>query len=129
METTSDQDPLTASTIAAIHRFNDAFNRHDVDAVMEAMTYDCVFENTYPAPDGTRHEGCDAVRAVWEDFFRSSPNAVFETEELVGCGDRAVARWRYRWIDKNGVPGHVLGVDVLRVRDGKVAEKLAYVKG
>ena len=28
-----------------------------------------------------------------------------------------------------GGPGHARGVDVIRVRDGKVAEKLSYVKG
>lgn len=35
-------------TLSAVDRFNDAFNRHDVDAVMAAMTADCVFENTIP---------------------------------------------------------------------------------
>ena len=30
---------------------------------------------------------------------------------------------------RDGTPGHVRGVDVFRVRDGKVAEKLSYVKG
>ena len=34
----------TAATIAVVDRFNDAFNRHDVDAVMALMTVDCVFE-------------------------------------------------------------------------------------
>jgi hypothetical protein len=33
------------------------------------------------------------------------------------------------WADGNGQPGHVRGVDLFRVRDGKVAEKLSYVKG
>ena len=42
----------TADTLFAIHAFNDALNRHDVDAVMALMTDDCVFENTWPAPDG-----------------------------------------------------------------------------
>jgi hypothetical protein len=37
-------------------------------------------------------------------------------------------RWRYTWV-KNGVQGHVRGVDVYRVRAGKVSEKLSYVKG
>jgi hypothetical protein len=37
-------------------------------------------------------------------------------------------RWRYTW--KNSADeGHVCGVDVFRVRGGKVAEKLSYVKG
>jgi len=38
-------------------------------------------------------------------------------------------RWLYRWAeDRPDRPGHVRGVDVCRVRDGKIAEKLVYVK-
>lgn len=118
-----------SESIAAVERFNAVFNRHDVDGVMAAMTEDCVFENTFPGPDGARHEGQAAVRAVWESFFAGSPNAHFETEEIFGAGDRCVVRWIYRWIDSDGQEGHVRGVDLFRVRDGKVAEKLAYVKG
>ena len=117
------------STREAIERFNDAFGRHDVDGVMKAMTDDCVFENTCPAPDGERYEGRENVRGFWERFFRSSPTAVFETEEVFAAGDRSVVRWLYRWVDESGMPGHIRGVDVFRVRGGKVAEKLSYVKG
>ncbi len=111
------------STAAAVARFNEAFDRHDVDAVMAAMTEDCVFENTAP-PDGERHEGQDAVRAAWTAFFLESANAAFDTEEQIICGDRAVVRWRYAWEG-----GHVRGIDLFRVRDGLVAEKVSYVKG
>ena len=41
---------MTASTEATIEAFNEAFGRHDVDAVMALMTDDCIFENTLPAP-------------------------------------------------------------------------------
>lgn len=116
------------ATRAAIERFNAAFDRHDLEAVMAAMTPDAVFENTRPAPDGTRVEGAAAVREAFAAFFERSPQASFETEELVVAGDRAVVRWTYRWV-REGQPGHVRGVDVFRVRDGKVAEKLSYVKG
>ncbi|HEY2595863.1 MAG TPA: nuclear transport factor 2 family protein, partial [Chloroflexota bacterium] len=108
----------------AVARFNAAFDKHDVDGVMAAMTDDCVFENTGPAPDGTRYAGAAAVRQVWDDFFRSNPTARFIAEEQFAGGDRCVVRWVYDWGD-----GHVRGVDVFRVRDGLVAEKLAYVKG
>jgi ketosteroid isomerase-like protein len=120
---------LARSTVEAIERFNAAFNQHDVDGVMRAMTEDCVFENTYPPPDGERHAGQAAVRAFWERFFASSPSAIFETEDMFATGDRCVVRWLYRWVEPDGERGHVRGVDVFRVRDGKVAEKLAYVKG
>jgi ketosteroid isomerase-like protein len=117
-------DAMTEATLATIERFNDAFNRHDIDAVMALMTEDVVFENTSPPPDGERHEGQAAVRAFWEHFFAGSPGAHFEAEESLASGDRCVVRWRYSWGD-----GHIRGVDLFRVRDGKVAEKLSYVKG
>ena len=116
------------ATVDAVNRFSEAFERHDLDQVMATMTPDCVFESTAP-PDGTRHEGAAAVRAAWETFFGSSPDASFETEECIAAGDRAVVRWRYRWTNTDGTSGHVRGVDLFRVRNGKVAEKLSYVKG
>jgi len=119
---------MSDSTQVVIERFNDAFNRHDVDAIMNCMTDDCVFENTRPSPDGTRITGQAAVRAFWEEFFRRSPQARFDTEEMIAAGDRGIVRWRYSWV-RDGTPGHVRGVDVFRVGDGKVAEKLSYVKG
>ena len=115
---------MSASTEATIKAFNEAFGRHDVDAVMALMTDDCIFENTLPTPDGERHVGQPAVRAFWTKFFHDSPRAAFETEEMVVAGDRAVVRWRFDWGD-----GHIRGIDLFKVRDGKVAEKLSYVKG
>lgn len=118
----------TSLTLAAVEEFNAAFNRHDVDAVMNAMTEDCVFENTSPQPDGTRLVGADSVRAYWAKFFAANPDAFFEAEEIFATGDRCVVRWIYRKT-KQGQPWHLRGVDIFRVRNGKVAEKLAYVKG
>jgi uncharacterized protein (TIGR03086 family) len=113
--------PATDDTLSVIRRFNEAFGRHEVDAVMAMMTDDCVFEDTSP-PNGHRHRGQPAVRAVWDQLFASRPH--FITEEGVVCGDRATYRWRYEF---DG--GSVRGIDLFRVTDGKVAEKLAYVKG
>jgi len=129
MTTTVRHDELTAATIATIERFNDALNRHDVDAVMALMTDDCAFENTSPPPDGERFVGQVTVRAFWEGMLRDSPAARFTTEELFAGGDRCTVRWRYDYVSQDGNAGHIRGVDVFRVRDGKVAEKLAYVKG
>jgi ketosteroid isomerase-like protein len=72
--------------------------------------------------------GRAAVRGFWEAFFQRSPEARFETEELVAWGDRCVVRWVYHWV-RDGRPGHVRGIDLFRVRDGRIAEKLSYVKG
>jgi ketosteroid isomerase-like protein len=111
-----------------IDRFNEAFNQHDLDALSALFTSDTVFEDTSPAPDGRRIEGKAAVVAFWREWFTRNPDALFEAEEVIVSGDRAVVRWVYRKL-RNGQPWHVRGVDVFMVRDGKVAAKLAYVKG
>lgn len=109
--------------------FNNALNRHDVPAMMALMSDDCVFENTCPAPDGTRYAGKAAVAQYWQDFFRASPQAHIQVEEIFGLGWRCVLRWRYDWVDAAGEPGHVRGVDIFTVKDGLISEKLSYVKG
>jgi len=110
-------------------RFNDALNARDLECMMALQTDDCVFENTYPPPDGMRYVGRAAVRRFWEDFFRSNAESRFEVEEIFAQGERVVMRWTYRWRDEQGVEGYIRGVDLYRLRDGRIAEKLSYVKG
>ena len=109
--------------------FNDAFNQHDVAGMMQCMTDDCVFENTDPAPDGTIYSGKEAVTQFWQDFFRESPQAHIDIEEIFGSGARCVMRWRYSWVDEAGKSGHVRGVDIFQIKNNTISEKLSYVKG
>jgi len=111
-----------------VDHFNEAFNRHDADALAALLTDDTVFEDTSPAPDGQRIEGKAAVVAYWRTWFARNPDALFEAEEVIASGDRVVVRWVYRKL-RNGQPWHIRGVDLFTVRGGKVAAKLAYVKG
>lgn len=115
--------------VQIVIQFNDALNRRDVDAMMRCMSPDCVFENTAPAPDGTRYEGQSAVRSFWETFFASSTQATIEIEEIFGLENRCVMLWTYRWIDREGQPGHIRGVDIYTLRNGLITRKLSYVKG
>ena len=101
----------------------------DIDATMAMCTDDVVFESTSPAPDGGRHGGAAAVREVWARLFRETSGMSFTEEESFVTGDRAVQRWTFAWTGDDGSPGHVRGVDVMRFRDGRVCEKLSYVKG
>ena len=116
------------NTEETINAFNGAFNTHDVDAIMALMTDDVVFDNTAP-PDGERYEGQADVRAFWERFFDANPNAWFDTVEMFTGGDRCCVRWIFTFDKTKPEDGHVHGADVFRVRDGKVCEKLSYVKG
>jgi ketosteroid isomerase-like protein len=112
-----------SEALAAVERFDDAFNAKDIDAIMATMTPDCLFESTTP-PDGDRYSGAEAVRAAWHRFFEAAGDHRFTTESRTVAGDQVIVTWRYDWTG-----GHVRGVDLFRIRDGLVAEKLAYVKG
>jgi steroid delta-isomerase-like uncharacterized protein len=117
------------TAIRSVLAFNEAFNRHDVPGMMRLMSDDCVFENTDPAPDGTVYSGKEAVTRFWQDFFRESPQAHIDIEEIFSLGNRCIMRWRYSWVDAAGQSGYVRGVDVFKVADGLISEKFSYVKG
>jgi ketosteroid isomerase-like protein len=114
-------------TRSTIERFNDAFNRHDIDGMAVLLTDDTVFEDTSPTPDGRRIEGKTAVVEFWRGWFARNSDARFDAEEIIVSGNRATVRWVYHKM-RDGQPWHPRGVDIFAVRDGKVAAKLAYVK-
>ena len=111
------------AAVSVVEAFGAAWAAHDLDAAVALVSDDCVFDATGPAPDGARSVGPEEIRAAWAPIFADA-DARFEIEETFAAGDRVVQRWCYRFGD-----GHVRGVDLFTVRDGRVAEKLAYVKG
>ena len=112
----------------AVERYHDALTRGDVDAAVAAFAADGVIDCTTP-PDGERYECAARIRELFRLLFAAGGERAFEIEDVFLAGDRAVVRWCNRWVDASGRAGHVRGVDLLRVRDGKITEKLAYVKG
>ena len=117
----------TDATLALVQGFEAAFNRHDVDAVMAAMTDDCVFEIVAPAERGGRRwEGQAAVRTAWTGLEEAFPGYAFETEDVFACGDRCAYRWTLRWDRPEGGRGRIRGIDTYTVRNGKIARKYTY---
>ena len=117
------------SATRVVLALNEAFNCHDVSGMMELLSNDCIFEHNGPHPDGAEYSGKEAVAQFWQDFFRESPQAHIEIEEIFGLGMRCVMRCRYNWTDAAGKKGHVRGVDIFNLKDGLICEQLSYVKG
>jgi ketosteroid isomerase-like protein len=111
------------SALEVVEAFGQAWAAHDLDTAMSFVREDCVFEATGPAPDGARHVGPAQVRRAWQAIFED-PSSRFEAEETFSAGDRVVQRWRYDW---DG--GHIRGVDLFKVEDDRITEKLSHVKG
>ncbi|BCB76786.1 nuclear transport factor 2 family protein [Phytohabitans flavus] len=114
-----------SDTSEVIRRFNDAFLRHDPDQLDELVGEECVMEAIQPAPDGARYEGRAACLTFWRALAGDHATQ-FEPEEIAVAGDRASIRWRYRY--GTGAADYVRGVNLMRVRDGKIVEALGYSK-
>ena len=117
------------SAIRIALEFNEAFNRGDITGVINLISEDCAFENASPAPDGAAYLGKDAVAQFLRDFFRDSPQARIEIEEVFGLGRRCIMRWKYHWTDETGQACYVRGVDIFKVEEGLISEKFSYLKG
>jgi ketosteroid isomerase-like protein len=113
------------ATADVVARFIAAFQQKDASAIRDLVAPDCVMEAMQPAPNGQRVEGYEANVAFWQAMVADSVGS-FEVEDVVICGDRATQRWRYRFgADEES---SVRGVTLIAVRDGKIAEALAYAK-
>jgi ketosteroid isomerase-like protein len=117
------------SAVRLVLAFYEAFNRHDVPAMMRLMTDDCLLESASPAPDGAIYAGKEAVARYWEDFFRACPQARIEAEEVIGFGMRCVVPWRCEWTDAAGNRVHVRGVDLFEEKAGLLSKQRSYAKG
>lgn len=112
-------------TTDVVRRFIAAFQQKDTVAIRDLVAPDCVMEAMQPAPNGERVEGCETNVAFWEAMV-ADPIGTFEVEGVVICSDRATQRWRYRFGEDED--SSIRGVTLITVRDGKIAEALAYAK-
>ena len=105
-----------------LQAFADAWNRHDVEALMSFMTDDCVFEAS-AGPDvcGARYVGREAVRAGFAEVWKTYPDAQWLSPRHFVCGDRGVSEWTFTGTRADGARVEVNGCDVFTFRDGKIA--------
>jgi steroid delta-isomerase-like uncharacterized protein len=112
-----------------LQAFADAWNRHDVDALMSMMTTDCVFEASGGnAVDGERHEGQGAVRAAYAAVFEQYPDAHWGNARHFVTGDRGVSEWTFTGTLKDGKRVEVTGCDLFTFQNGKIAIKNSFRK-
>lgn len=126
MEGGSFRDTESVETEAILQRFNEVFLTHNPGALADLVADDCVIENTQPAPDGARFKGKQACIALWTEIA-TTPGIHFEPESIVARGNRGEIRWRLVWGPEHA--DSVRGVNLMRVRDGRIIEAQGYVKG
>lgn len=116
-------------TAGSLQAFADAWNRHDIEALMSFMTDDCIFEAS-AGPDicGTRCIGREAVRASYAEVWMTFPDAQWGNARHFVCGDRGVSEWTFTGSRGDGTRVEVHGCDLFTFRNGKIALKNSYRK-
>jgi steroid delta-isomerase-like uncharacterized protein len=112
-----------------LQAFADAWNRHDIEALMRFMTNDCVFEAS-AGPDvcGARYTGVADVQAAFAEVWKTFPDAQWRSARHFVCGDRGVSEWTFTGTRADGTRVEVNGCDVFTFEGGKIAIKNSYRK-
>ena len=119
-------EPVTADLLKG---FLDAFNRHDLDAIMSYFADDCVFYMPRGAgPRGDRYVGKDDVRAGLAKRFEGIPNVHYGDDRHWVVDNLGISTWLLTGTTKTGEQIRVHGVDLLEFRDGKMIKKDSYWK-
>jgi len=109
--------------------FLDAFNRHDLDSIMDYFADDCVFYMPRGSgPRGDRYIGKKDVRAALATRFEGIPDVHYGEDRHWACGDFGVSEWTLTGTSASGKSLAVRGVDLLEFVDGKITRKDSFWK-
>lgn len=107
----------------------DAWNGHDIDALMALFAADCTFEAAAGAhPFGERHSGRDAVRKAFAAIWATFPDARWEGARHIASGNEGCSEWTFRGTRADGTAVEVRGVDLLQFEDGLITRKDTFRK-
>ena len=115
--------------IPQLEGFLDAFNEHDVDAIMSFFSDDCVLDMPRgPGPGGRRLVGKEQVRDGIQSRLDGIPDIHYGDERHFACGDRGVSEWTIRGTQATGERIDVRGCDLFEFSDGKISRKDSFWK-
>jgi hypothetical protein len=117
-------------TILLLQRVLDAFNAHDLDAIMEHFAEDCVFDSPRgPDPWGRRFVGKAEVRRGLAARFEGIPDVSYGEADDFACGHRGVSEWTLTGTDLDGNRIEVRGCDLWTFGDdGLIVRKDSFWK-
>jgi len=116
--------------VELLRQVADAFNRHDLDAIMAAFSDECVFESPRgPDPWGTRFAGKSEVRDGLAARFSGIPDVRYGDDQHFACGARGVSEWTLTGTTTDGERLAVRGCDLWTFdADGKISRKDSFWK-
>ncbi|MEO6732794.1 MAG: nuclear transport factor 2 family protein [Ferruginibacter sp.] len=118
-------------TVDTLKQVLNAFNRHDLDAIMQYFSDDCSFDFPRgPEPWGQRFIGKAQVREGLASRFKGIPDVHYGDDRhwISDDGTQGVSEWTLTGTTTSGVRLKVRGCDLWEFRDGKIIRKNSYWK-
>ena len=118
-------------TVDTLKKILDAFNRHDLDSIMEFFDNECLFD--FPrGPEffGQRFTGKAQVREGLASRFRGIPDVHYgEDRHWISADEtKGVSEWTLTGTTLAGVKLKVRGCDLWEFKNGKIIRKDSYWK-
>lgn len=116
--------------VGILQRVLDAFNRHDLDAIMSYFARDAVFETPRGREAwGRRFVGKDEVRHGLAARFEGIPDVHYGDDDHFACGRRGVSEWTITGTTVDGIRIEVRGCDIWAFdEDGLITRKDSFWK-
>lgn len=116
-------------TVALLEAIGDAFNRHDVDAIINFFAEDGMFDNAMgPDIHGQRYVGKETLRAFFSELMASCPDIQWNAIDNRVDGNKGFSEWRRRCTLPNGEKQDWLGLDIFTFRNRLIVKKDTYFK-
>ena len=119
---------VTAETLKKVL---EAFNRHDLEAIMNFFSEDCSFDFPRgPEPYGQRFTGKVQVKEALAGRFRGIPDVHYGNDRhwISAEGDKGVYEWKLSGTTTSGKKLEVRGCDIWEFQQGKISRKDSYWK-
>ncbi|MEO8287253.1 MAG: nuclear transport factor 2 family protein [Chloroflexota bacterium] len=116
-------------SVEVMQQVLDAFNRHDLDAIMAFFAEDAVFESPRGRdPWGNRFVGKERVREGLAARFTGIPDVHYGDDSHWVCGNRGVSEWTITGTTTEGVRVNVRGCDLWEFSGGEIVRKDSFWK-
>jgi ketosteroid isomerase-like protein len=124
-----DKSAAPTVTVEMLASFSDAWNRHDVEALMEFMSEDCVFQTAAgPEACGTRISGRAAVREAFASAWKVIADAQWINGVHFVHGAFGASQWTFTGTAADGSRIETDGIDVFTFKADKIALKNVFRK-
>ncbi len=114
--------------MSVVRAFAEAFNRADVDALLDCFTTDATYTDNFYGP----HRGPVALREMFARMFKEGRDYRWQMDTIVETAERAAAEWTFGYVVTDAVPRSTgrrvrfRGMSLFELTGGRIAAYREY---